>query len=194
MQKILIAILLAASLLVLNGCAHTIGISPDVSKLPTASPNISANKVGYYISDADRNRKLVTPGGGGDSVEHSPYRDLESGFYRVLSNVFASVDQLKSENESAFLISKNIKYILRPTISVTSSSSSVLTWPPTDFGIIIDVTASDVTGKVVWQDRVSGNGKAEFSEFKNDFALSAKRAAEAVLSALQLKLEASPLK
>jgi hypothetical protein len=192
MKKLFGLGIILSLLALLGGCAHSIVITPDASKLPAASKQ-SANKVGYFISNEERARRVVTPGGGGDKVEYAPYKELESGIYRVLNNVFASVEQLKSENDVAYIAEKKINFVFRPTITTNSSSSSVFTWPPTDFEVTIEIKATDNAGKVVWQDKATGRGKAEFSEFKSDFSLSAKRASEAVLVDLQKKLLASGL-
>jgi hypothetical protein len=193
MKKLLSLASLIAAFAILGGCAHSIVITPDAAKLGAPTAKLSANKVGYYISDEERTRKVITPGGGGDKVEYAPYKELEAGIYRVLNNVFSSVDQLKTENDKAFIADKKISFVMRPKITTNSSSSSPFTWPPTDFDVIIEIKATDNTGKVIWQDTVIGKGKAEFSEFKSDFALSAKRASEAALIELQKKLMGSAL-
>jgi hypothetical protein len=178
----------------LGGCAHPIVITPDAAKLPTRD-NIkpSANIVGYYISEEERGRQVVTPGGGGDKVEYAPYKELEPGIFRVLNNVFANVHVLKSEGDTAYLTDNRIAFVVRPQITTNSSSGSPFTWPPTDFTVVINIKAVDDAGKTVWQDEAVGQGKAEFSEFKSDFSLSAKRASEQALTQLQTKLLASPL-
>lgn len=179
---------------VLSGCAHSIAVTPDAAKLPTRD-NIkpSENVVGYYISDEERSRRVVTPGGGGDKVEYAPYKELEPGIFRVLNNVFSNVHVLKSEGDTAYLTDNRIAFVIRPQITTNSSSNSAFTWPPTDFTVTINIKAVDSMGKTVWQDEVVGQGKAEFSEFKSDFSLSAKRASEQALTQLQAKLQASPL-
>ncbi len=193
MRKFLYLSALLAAFSLIGGCAHSIVITPDAAKLGTPVAKPSANRVAYFISDEERARKVITPGGGGDKVEYAPYKELEAGIYRVLGNVFASVDQMKNENDSSFIADRKINFVMRPKITTNSSSSSPFTWPPTDFDVIIEIKATDNSGKVVWQDTVIGKGKAEFSEFKSDFALSAKRASEAALNELQKKLIGSPL-
>jgi hypothetical protein len=193
MRKLLRLSSLLAAFALLGGCAHSIVITPDAGKLGAPAAKLSANKVGYFISDDERTRKVISPGGGGDRVEYAPYKELEAGIYRALSNVFASVDQLKSENDPAVIAEKKINFVMRPKITTNSSSSSPFTWPPTDFDVIIEIKAFDNNGKIIWQDTVIGKGKAEFSEFKSDFALSARRASEAALIELQKKLISSPL-
>ena len=189
--KLLLAI---GAFIVLGGCAHTIRITPDAAKLPVSDgAKRVAKNVGYFISEEERNRRVITGGGGGDKVEYAPYKELEAGIFRVLNNVFENVHQLKAMDDTAFLTDKGISLVLRPTVATNSSSTSLLTWPPTDFEVIIEIKALDTAGKVLWADTVSGKGRAEFSEFKSDFALAAKRASEAALVALQGRLVASPV-
>lgn len=185
-------LLVVGAFTLLGGCAHSIRITPDSDKLPGAEGvTRSAKSVGYFISEEERNRRVVTSGGGGDKVEYAPYKELEAGLYRVLNNVFENVHPLKVMNDNAFITEKGITLVLRPTLATNSSSSSLLTWPPTDFEVIIEIKAIDTTGKVTWADTVSGKGRAEFSEFKADFSLAAKRASEAALATLQTRLLAS---
>lgn len=193
MKTGIFASLLALALL--SGCAHPILIGPDNTKLPTTSSSVAPRtlSVGYFISDVDRARRVITPGGGGDKVEYAPYKDLEPGLFRVLGNVFTDVHVLKTFDDKAYIVAKGIKLILRPSINTNSSSPSPFTWPPTDFEVLIDVQAVDASGASVWKTTVSGKGKAEFSEFKSDFGLAAKRASEAALTNLQAALMASPM-
>lgn len=194
-MKSRLQLLLAVSAFVLlGGCAHSIRITPDANKLPSADGVArSAKSVGYFISEEERNRRVITGGGGGDKVEYAPYNELEAGLYRVLNNVFADVHSLKAMNDNAFITEKKITLVLRPTLATNSSSSSLLTWPPTDFEVIIEIKAYDTSGKELWADTVSGKGRAEFSEFKSDHSLAAKRASEAALVALQARLLASTI-
>lgn len=182
------------SISLLAGCAHSIRIAPDTANLPVAggSPQ-SSLVVGYFISDEERSRRVITPGGGGDKVEYAPYNELEAGLYRVLRNVFADVRPLKSAEGKAVVGNKGIALVFRPTITTRSSSDSLLTWPPTDFGVTIDIKAADSEGKVVWEQSVSGNGNAQFAEFRHDFSLAAKRASEAALKKLQSRMQAADM-
>lgn len=190
MKSLLRTLLCAAAFAGLAGCAHSIKITPDPATLPVASASArSPLVVGYYISDEERQRRVVTAGGGGDKVEYAPYAELESGLYRVLSNVFADVRPMKSPNDKAVVDNKAIALAFRPVITTNSFSDSALTWPPTDFEVIIDINAADSSGKVLWTEKVSGSGKATFSEFKSDFGLAAKRASEAALKQLQARLQ-----
>lgn len=194
MKSLFKLLLVLGALVTLGGCAHSIRITPDSEKLPSAAGVTRSNKsVGYYISDEERNRRVTTGGGGGDKVEYAPYKELEAGLFRVLNNVFETVHPLKAMDDKAFITEKGITLVLRPTISTNSSSSSAFTWPPTDFEVVIEVKAFDSAGKVLWSDMISGKGHAEFSEFKSDFALSAKRASEAALAQLQTRLLASSI-
>ena len=194
MKSNLKLLLVVVAFALLGGCAHSIRITPNSEKLPGGEGvTRSAKSVGYFISEEERSRRVVTDGGGGDKVEYAPYKELEAGLYRVLNNVFENVHPLKAMNDNAFITEKGITLVLRPTIATNSSSSSLLTWPPTDFEVIIEIKALDTSGKVMWADTVSGKGHADFSEFKSDFSLAAKRASEAALATLQTRLLASVL-
>ena len=82
--------------------------------------------------------------------------------------------------------------VFLPVIQTTSSSESILTWPPTFFSVMIDYRMVDPSGAQLSSGRVLGEGRAEFSEFKSDFALAAKRAGTDALNKLKDKLQASP--
>jgi hypothetical protein len=116
---------------------------------------------------------------------------MESAFFAVLSNKFKDVYKVKSLNDESFIKENEIKLIFIPTITTNSSSSSLFTWPPTNFTVDITVKAIDESGEIVWMDSVRTNGAAEFSEFKSDFGLAAKRATEAAILQLAEKLDAA---
>lgn len=179
--------LLAA--LAITGCAHPIVISPNVANLeraPGAAP--IAKNVGYYISAENRNLAVTTPGGGGDKITYRPYGEIETALYKTLSNVFSDVTVLKSANDAEAIAKHRISYIITPAITTDSSSSSPFTWPPTYFKMDINCVVTDGAGKTIATKAVTGEGRAEFSEFKADFALSAKRAVEDALKKLQVLL------
>jgi hypothetical protein len=172
--RLLTALLFA---LVLGACSHPIVITPDADKISSVSNDRKINKrVGYYMTLAQRDAPVVTPGGGGDSVKYYPYRDIEGSFYRVLSNVFSEVTLLKSANDLEALDKHEVVLIIKPEIRTTSQSSSIVTWPPTDFSVEIACQITDRSGKEVAGTRATGQGKAEFSEFTSDFSLAGKRA------------------
>jgi len=125
-------------------------------------------------------------------VRHHPYKDLESGIYRVLSNIYSDVVVLKSPGDAEVIRAKGIRFVFVPKITPFSNSDSVLTWPPTSFRIDIECNALDAEGKTVAQVNVSGTGAATFDEFRGNFSLSAQRAADDVLRKLQAALLAEP--
>ncbi|MET3135032.1 hypothetical protein AAKU55_005335 [Oxalobacteraceae bacterium GrIS 1.11] len=175
---------------VLTGCAHPVMIVPNMAKIERsadAPPRIKS-KVGYYINEASRTQVVTTPGGGGDKVTSMPYRDLESGLYMMLTNVFDGVTRLKTPDDKEAINNNQIAYIITPEIVPSSSSSSALTWPPTHFDIDLTCKITDASGKPVDSIKVTGKGDAEFSEFKMDHGLSGKRAAEDALQRMQRKL------
>lgn len=179
--------LLAA--LAVTGCAHPIVIGPNVSNLERApEASLIAKNVGYYISTENRNLAVTTPGGGGDKITYRPYGEIETAFYKTLTNVFSDVTALKSANDVEAISKHRISYIITPAITTDSSSSSAFTWPPTYFKMDINCAITDGAGKTIATKAVTGEGRAEFSEFKADFALSAKRAVEDALKKLQVLL------
>ncbi|NRR31317.1 hypothetical protein HSX11_14115 [Oxalobacteraceae bacterium] len=186
--------LAAITLALLGGCAHPLMIAPDAKfeRAADAAPRAKA-KVGYYIADSARAQTVESPGGGGDKVTVTPYRDLETGFYKVLSNVFDGVTTLKSPNDKAEIDKNGLRYVLTPQVAVTSSSSSAFTWPPTDFSVDLSCAITDPAGQLLDTLKVTGTGKAEFSEFKTDHGLSGKRAMNDALLQLQQKLSDSKL-
>jgi hypothetical protein len=83
------------------------------------------------------------------------------------------------------LTKAGVSMVARPQIITQSSSSSLLTWPPTDFQIQLSCTFADVGGTAIAETLVTGVGHADFGEFKSDFSLAAKRAAEDALNKTQ---------
>ena len=175
MSKLKLLLCLSIAVII-TGCAHPIQISPDLSSLRSSNSKASKANAGYFISTADLSKQVTTPGGGGDDVSYFPYKDTELAIKTILQQKFKKVYSLKSATTDPLIKQKNIKFIFSPKIKTNSSSSSFLTWPPTDFSIELTCIAYSANGKNIWKKTVTGKGHAEFSEFKNEFALSAKRA------------------
>lgn len=182
--------LLALSLgtLALVGCAHPIVITPDLQAIDRSSVKPIDKAVGYYISAQDREKEVITPGGGGDMVKYYPYKELEPALRKVLNNQFRSARRIDNPKDAEFLRTNDIAYVFTPEISTDSRSSGVVTWPPTEFTVNLNCAAVDQSGKTVWQKKFSARGEASFSEFKSDFSLSAKRASEIVFKQLQAEI------
>lgn len=179
--KTLLTILCIA---VIAGCAHPIVISPDFAAVRTSATPAIAKKAGYYISEEDRAREVTTPGGGGDKVRYFPYRDLEAGLYKVLGCTFASIARLDKPQDADALRAEGIVLVVTPKITTNSSSDSMLTWPPTSFSVELQCRVTDPVGTELVQTRIVGFGNADFSEFKSDFSLAAKRASADALNKL----------
>ncbi|CAG36021.1 hypothetical protein [Desulfotalea psychrophila] len=177
--------ILLLPLLLLVGCGHSINITPPLNYLSKSNIVKIDKNVGYFISKENFAKEVSTPGGGGDKVKYFPYREAEPALKKVLSNVFEGVYKLSSEVDILSASSKKISYIFTPQFITHSSSSSVFTWPPTLFSITIDCKAVDKDGKITWQTKVTGEGEAEFSEFKHDMSLAAKRATKNAFIKLQ---------
>ena len=179
MSAIRIAVVSIA--LLISGCAHNINISPDIPSLSQPQPTKSAKSIGYYFIEA-LDKEVTTSGGGGDQVKYKPYRDLATGLYKMYSNLFSGVTQLNSQAEAG---SSKVDYIAAVGISTSSSSPSLFTWPPTVFTLNLTTDISDVKGNALGNLRASGEGRAEFSEFKGDHGLSGKRASQDALNKMQ---------
>ena len=186
-----LAFLIAAAIL-MTGCAHSIQMTPNLESLRTQDVTKSTTVAGYYISQADLLKEVNTPGGGGDSVKYTPYKDTEAALKTILSTRFAQVFALSSASSDPLIQEKKIRLIFTPTITTSSSSSSAFTWPPTDFKVELTCTATLPDGKETWKKTVTGTGHAEFDEFKSDFSLSAKRATQDAF--IKMRGELSSLK
>lgn len=178
-----------AAAAVLTGCAHPLVIAPDMARLEApAKATRHKTVVGYYISDEQRSQEVVSPGGGGDKVSYFPYRDMDLGLFKVLGNCFADVVRLKSRDDAAAIGRHKVAYILTPQLKTDSSSPSPFTWPPTQSTVDLSASITDSLGKPVMTKTVQGVGRAEFDEFKTDYALSGKRAMQDALQKLQQSL------
>ncbi len=181
-----------ALLSLMTGCAHQITFTPPADKIVgSGAPRID-KAVAYYVSAEDMKREVITPGGGGDRISYSPYRDLDLGIYKALSEVFTSVVKLETPIDKAKPAGRPVQLLFTPSIVTTSSSESALTWPATDFSIELTCKVTDAQGNSLPEIKVKGVGKASFNEFKHDFALSSRRAAEDALVQLVKALETSP--
>lgn len=176
----------------LFGCAHPIVITPDIMRLEQGEVQPIACNVGYVISDANRALEVTSPGGGGDKIRYFPYKELEPAMFKVLSNQFQRAYPMKAADEAATIKAKGITLVFVPEVRTDSSSSSILTWPPTRFQVDLHCKALDPAGALVWEKRLSGSGEAEFSEFRSDFPLAAKRAALKAFQELQKELNSAP--
>jgi len=179
---------------IVAGCAHPISMSPDLAAVTTAPAGATRidKHVGYHITDADRTREVTTAGGGGDQVRYFPYRDLEPGFYKVLSETFKDVSRIADPKDAGKVAQSGVGVIITPTIKTFSSSDSVLTWPPTRFTVEVSCVVTDTSGKTLDEVRVSGYGQASFDEFKSNFSLAATRASNNALALLSKALAESP--
>jgi len=176
----------------LFGCAHPYTIAPDASRLNAQDIKPLAVNVGYFISPLDATKEVITPGGGGDKVKYTPYRDLEPALFKVLSNTFRRAYPLSSPNDRVAIQAKNITFVFVPKLETDSSSDSAFTWPPTRFKLTLTCQAFDSEGKAIWMKQIDGEGNASFGEFKSDFPLAARRASEKVLLELQRALTEAP--
>lgn len=178
----LFAALLA--LAILGGCAHPISMAPDMAAIPSVGTARIDKKVGYHLPETLRNLEVTTPGGGGDKVRYFPYRDLEAGFYKALSEVFGQVSKVADPKDSAGLKKAGIQLLFVPEIRTSSFSDSLVTWPPTTFDVSLVCTVTDADGTAVHTVRAEGRGNASFNEFVGNFSLSAQRGSNEALKSL----------
>jgi hypothetical protein len=177
---------------VLAGCAHPITITTDIAAISAPAGAPIKKNVGYYMAPDNKARQFTTDGGGGDKVSHYPYRDLDTGIYKVLSNVFQNVSILKSATDVETIRKDGITYVFVPEIVPSSLSDSLITWPPTSFTLLLTCTVYNATGNVIGKKSVVGNGAATFDEFKRDFGLAGRRASADALAKLQVVLISDP--
>lgn len=188
MKQIYKLVLAALACVVLIGCAHPINMKPDLDRVNAFSAKRINKQVGYHMSEANLALEVITPGGGGDKVRYFPYLDMEPGFYKALSEVFSNVSKIKNPKDAEEMRKSGIAILIVPEISTTSSSPSLFTWPPTQFTITLAGTITDATGQLVRKFSVTGEGKAEFDEFRGNFSLSATRASNDVFAKLMKEL------
>lgn len=176
--------------IVIAGCAHPIQVSPDLARLeraPDAPPRL-ALKVGYYIPTDVASVEITTAGGGGDNVRYYPYRDMESGFQKVLSNVFASVVKLTSVSDGPTRSRDGLNYVIVPAVVTSSGGSGFFTWPPTNFTVDLTTQVRDTDGRAITSPRVVGTGSAETGERLSEHGFAGKRAMEDALLKMQAAL------
>ena len=167
-------------------------MNPDLASVKGDGSPLVEKTAGYHISEASRALEVTTPGGGGDKVRYFPYRDIESGFYKALSEVFKGITKVTDPKDSEAIRKSGVNLLITPEISTTSFSDSVLTWPPTQFTVTLSCTVTDAGGQVVDTVKVTGDGRASFDEFKSNFSLAAVRASNDALARLVKALRESP--
>lgn len=175
----------------LFGCAHSIEISPDIAKIDreAGSPSKIKAKVGFYIPVDVSNIEITSPGGGGDNVRYFPYKDIETAYLRMLTNVFDNAIKLKSAGQQNELLKEEIKYVLEPILVTNSGSTGFFTWPPTNFTVDLTTNIRDAFGKIVANPRVIGNGQVHFIlDMHGDYGLAGRRAMEDALLKMQRAL------
>ena len=165
----------SAAVALLAACAHPISVNPQETPARVEAQLIQ-KKVAYAISDSDRSKEVITPGGGGDRVSYYPYRDLEKGIRDALRAVYQDVVVIRSATDPAAVRESGAALVFKPEITTTSSSPSPFTWPPTQFTSDISCVVTDAGGLEIAKVRAQGSGNAEFSEFKSNFGLAAQRA------------------
>ncbi|HSX94023.1 MAG TPA: hypothetical protein VLG41_13930 [Hydrogenophaga sp.] len=172
-------------------CAHPIGIGPLETPVRNEA-GLSARKAAYVMTDADRAREVVTPGGGGDKISYFPYRDLEKAIRDALRAVYSDVFVVSAANDAKAINELGASVVYTPSVVTTSSSPSIFTWPPTEFGIELSCAVADAAGQPLAPLKVQAKGTAEFAEFKSDFGLAGRRAASQLSEQLKQAVLARP--
>ncbi len=175
----------------LIGCAHPINVAPDQSKITRelGGPARIKARAGYFIPAEALMREVTTPGGGGDNVRYYPYKDLEAGYQRMLSNVFDDVVKLDSISDNYDTSRSGVKYILTPEVITTSGSTGFFTWPPTTFTVDLKSKVRDSSGKIVGNPHAIGTGQVSgVFDLKGDFGLAGRIAMENALKKMQNSL------
>lgn len=168
----------------LMGCAHPITMAPDLTAVSaSAMPRINKTAA-LHITDASKALEVTSAGGGGDKIRYFPYKDLEPGLYKALTEVFADVTAVKTPQDAAALKASSPVLVIKPEVSTYSYSDSLFTWPPTKFGVTLTCTVTDASGALIDTIKVTGDGFAPFEEFKSNFSLSAVRASTDALNKL----------
>lgn len=197
LRNVNIRTLAIVGVMFLGACAHPITITPRTEHLPYTRGTVEQS-VAYVISHKDLERQMITSGGGGDQLSYYPYRDLESGLFQVLSSVYSRVTLVRSATDSDAIRKNKVSMIFLLDISTSSSSDSILFWPPTDFSVSIKYSVRDVAGKVLHEGSVLGQGHASSSEFLGEMSLvslAAKRAGEDALRRFAQQVQnAAPLR
>jgi len=178
------------AVVILVGCAHPITVAPNIAKIEqSASSNRVAVSVGYYIPPELDSLEITTPGGGGDNVRYYPYRDIEPGFAKLLSNVFSRVVKLPAAPVFSDTNPQRLDYIVQPQLVTSSGSTGFFTWPPTNFGVDLTSNFRDAAGKLVASPRVLGVGTAETGERLSDHGIAGRRAMEDALVKMQAAIQ-----
>jgi hypothetical protein len=168
----------------LSACAHPISVTP--AKTPERiEAQLIPKKVAYAMTDAERGKEVVTPGGGGDKVSYYPYRDLEKAIRDALRAAYQDVVVVRSAKDATAVRESGAVLVFTPEIKTTSSSPSPFTWPPTRFSSEIICIVTDAGGQEVTRVSATGNGAAEFDEFKSNFSLASQRAGTEVATQLR---------
>lgn len=175
-----------------SGCAHPITMNPDLASISGNKSTVIPKSVGYHIAESAKSIEVTTAGGGGDKVRYFPYRDIEPGFYKALSEAFGNVSRVQDPKDAGAMASSGIQLLITPEIKTISSSESLFTWPPTQFTVDLTCTVTSAQGQAVDVIRVSGFGQATFDEFKTNFSLAAVRATNNALNLLIKALTDSP--
>jgi hypothetical protein len=189
-----VVFLLASSAMVFTGCGypHPIVITPLHTPVRDSTP-VNPKKVAYVITEAERNRTIITEGGSGETLTYNPYRDIEKAIRDTLRSVYSDVYVLNSPNDLAAISQTQAAFVFKPDVSTYSKSPSAFTWPPTEFRITLTCLVTDPKGGKVTHLTVVGEGTAVLDDFIKDFGLAGRRAVTDMAFKLKKEILANPL-
>ncbi|MDP3007855.1 MAG: SHOCT domain-containing protein [Methylococcales bacterium] len=131
-----------------------------IERESSSIPRIKAT-AGFFIPVDVINFAVTTPPvGEGHSAQYFPYKDLEAGYRKMLSNVFDNVVRLVSPNDSNEIAKNAVNFVFLPDLITHSGGSHIF---PTNFTVDLTSNIRDATGKNINNLRVVGNGQAEYS-------------------------------
>ena len=170
----------------LAACVNTITIVPDVTKIERSSPSAARIplNVGYFIPEAS----IAAPHVDENNLRYFPYRDIELGYQKMLSNVFSSATKLFSMKDQASMATGHLDLIIVPEISTRSGGSDFMTWPPSSFVVNLTSNIKDAAGKPVATPIVAGMGSANSGERLKITGIAGSRAMEDALLKMQSAL------
>ena len=174
----------------LAACINTINIKPDLTKIEPVSKSAARIplNVGFYLPEGAIERPLIDE----NNLRYFAYRDIETGYQKMLTNVFASATRLPSTHGGSPPPSDKVDLIFTPEITTKSGGSDALTWPPTSFTVNLTSNVQDAKGKPVATVIVTGTGSAGSAERLKVTGIAGTRAMEDALLKMQAELSAYP--
>jgi hypothetical protein len=170
----------ALAMAALTAYAHAASIAPDLDKIarePSRAPMEA--KVFYYIAPTDLDKQVTAQGPKGATLQFQPYKDIEAGFHKMLTNVFTDVSRIQAPDPSQ---SDTFVYVVRMSMTTAVSPS------PGEMSVTLNCVVDDENGHEAAQIRVTGHGKSA----SGDVTVAGQHAAEQALLKMQKAMLAEP--